>query len=157
MTMKLTHLLSVLVIGAASPALAQMSLTLSSEEPSSGALSMSAPPNFSMSLETSESSSEEMSTPPDLSLSAPEESSSEELSHMSEPPNFASSSEEPPISEEPLPSEEPSEEPPPAGPPVASADALKLFFDACTDISGGDPAAYDRANDGGWTPNDSED
>lgn len=43
------------------------------------------------------------------------------------------------------------------GPPVASADALKMFYDTCTDISGGDPKAYDRANANGWTPNDQDD
>lgn len=156
MTVRLTHLLSVLALVAATPALGQVTLTMSSEEPSGG-LSMSGPPNLSMSLETddSSSSSEDM----DLSLSSDEEpSSSEELSHMSEPPNFSSESSSEEISSEES-SEEPSssEEQPPVGPTLSSADALKLFFDSCTDISGGDPAAYDRANDNGWTPNEQED
>ena len=45
----------------------------------------------------------------------------------------------------------------PSGPPVASADAFKLFVEACADISSGDPAAYDRAKEAGWTPNETED
>jgi hypothetical protein len=44
----------------------------------------------------------------------------------------------------------------PAGAPITSA-ALKMFVDTCTDISSGDPTAYDRANDAGWVPNDTED
>ena len=45
----------------------------------------------------------------------------------------------------------------PAGPPVSSADALKLFVSTCTDIAGGDPKAFDRANDAGWVPNETPD
>ena len=44
-----------------------------------------------------------------------------------------------------------------SGPPVASADAFKIFVETCADISSGDPAAYDRAKDAGWTPNETED
>jgi hypothetical protein len=44
-----------------------------------------------------------------------------------------------------------------AGPPVSSADAFKIFVDTCTDISSGDPAAYDRANSSGWTANEGQD
>jgi hypothetical protein len=46
--------------------------------------------------------------------------------------------------------------PAPAGPPVASADAFKMFVEACTDASGGDPTAYDRLNNSGWTPNETD-
>jgi hypothetical protein len=104
---------------------------------------MSAPPNFS-SLQLS---SEE----------APPDTSSSEMSHMSAPPNFGSSSEAPASSSEEAPPDDQSSSEPPAGPPVASADALKMFYDACTDISGGDPKSYDRANGNGWTPNDQDD
>jgi hypothetical protein len=40
--------------------------------------------------------------------------------------------------------------------PMASADLFKLLVGSCTDLSSGDPTAYDRANDGGWTPNASD-
>jgi hypothetical protein len=44
-----------------------------------------------------------------------------------------------------------------AGPPVSSAEAFKLFVSTCTDIAGGDPKAFDRANDAGWVPNETPD
>jgi hypothetical protein len=138
--MRLIHLVSLIALSAAMPALAQSS----SADPNTGEASMSEPPNFSK-LSSSEA------PPPEAS------SSSDEMSHMSTPPNFTSSSEEAPASSEELPPASSEEAPPPSGPPVASADALKLVYDACTDISGGDPAAYDRANNGGWTPNDQDD
>ncbi len=122
------HLLSVCLIGLATPALAQM--TMSIEEPSDE-VSSSAP-------------SLELSVPPDV----PDASSSEPLSHMSEPPNFVSSA---PDDEELAPPDEPS------GPPMASKDALTLFFNTCTDVSGGDPEAYDRARGNGWIAYDGED
>jgi len=43
-----------------------------------------------------------------------------------------------------------------AAPPISSADAFKMFVDACTDASGGDPTSYDRLNNGGWTPNETD-
>src|SRR4051812_6514333 len=114
MTVKLTHLLSVLALLAATPALGQMTMTLSSEEPS-GALSMSGPPNLSMSLQTDDTSSS--SEQIDMSLSSEDEpSSSDEVSHMSEPPNFSKDSSSEEISSEELSSEEPSSEEPPVGP-----------------------------------------
>lgn len=116
---KLTHLLSVCLIGLATPALAQM--TLSVEEPSDG---LSTP-------------SLELSAPPDVS-------SSEPSSHMSAPPSLEMSAPD-------------EEQPEPAGPPVASGDALTAFFNICTDVSGGDPEAYDRASGSGWTAYDGED
>ena len=45
----------------------------------------------------------------------------------------------------------------PTGPAVSSADAFKLFVMSCTDIAGGDPKAFDRANDSGWSPNETPD
>lgn len=45
----------------------------------------------------------------------------------------------------------------PAATQIDSAATLKLFVDACTDLSGGDSAAYDRANASGWVPNDTGD
>jgi len=36
---------------------------------------------------------------------------------------------------------------------ISSADAFKIFVEACTDASGGDLTAYDRLNDSGWVPN----
>lgn len=154
MTMKLPHLLALLALGVSTPALAANTPTSSSDE--AGGVSMSAPPNFSMSLEQSSEEDQPSSdmVPPDLSVSAPDDQSSDETSHMSEPPNFSSSEEDQPASSE---EDQTSSEETPSGPPLASADALKLFYDTCTDISGGDPSAYDRANNGGWTPNDQDD
>ena len=43
-----------------------------------------------------------------------------------------------------------------AAPPIASADAFKMFVDACTTASGGNPTDYDKLNDGGWTPNETD-
>jgi hypothetical protein len=152
MTVRLTHLLSVLALCAATPALAQ------SSSDASGALSMSGPPNLSMSLVVDDTSSSSSSEEVDLSVSSDEPSSSDEMSHMSEPPNFSKESSSEEMSSEDLSSEEePSSEEPPVGPPLASADALKLFFDTCTDLSSGDLTAYDRANDSGWTPNEQDD
>jgi len=68
----------------------------------------------------------------------------------------ASSSEAPPSSALPAASSA-DDQPVPAGPQVTSAEALKMFVDACTDLSSGDPTAYDRANNAGWVPNDTED
>jgi hypothetical protein len=155
MTMKLPHLLALLALGVSTSALAANTPTSSSDE--AGGVSMSAPPNFSMSLEQSSEEDQPSSdmVPPDLSVSAPDDTSSDETSHMSEPPNFSSSEEDQPASSEE--DQTSSQEETPSGPPLASADALKLFYDTCTDISGGDPAAYDRANNGGWTPNDQDD
>ncbi|MBI4921770.1 MAG: hypothetical protein HY834_08470 [Devosia nanyangense] len=117
---RLTHLLSLCLIGLATPALAQM--TLSVEEPSDG---VSTP-------------SLELSAPPDTS-------SSEPLSHMSAPPSLEMSA-----PDEELPAE-------PAELPVPSRDALTAFFSICTDVSGGDPEAYDRASGSGWTVYDGVD
>lgn len=44
-----------------------------------------------------------------------------------------------------------------SGPPIASADALKMFVDACTAIESGAPDAYDKVKDAGWVPNETED
>ncbi len=44
-----------------------------------------------------------------------------------------------------------------SGPPVASKDILKAFYDTCTDISGGNPEASDRANNAGWVPEETAD
>lgn len=41
-----------------------------------------------------------------------------------------------------------------SGPPVASAEAFKIFVETCADVSSGDPAAYGRAKNAGWTPNE---
>ncbi len=42
----------------------------------------------------------------------------------------------------------------PSGPPVASKDALASFLKTCTDVSSGDPKAYDRATADGWQPDE---
>ena len=148
MIVRLTQLLSVLALCAATPVLAD----------TTGGVSMSAPPNFS-------GTSSSQATPPDTSSS--------EMSHMTTPPNFGSSSSDatPPdmssmddqssstddqTSSEAPPDDTTSSDQP-AGPPVASADALKLFYDTCTDLSGGDLKAYDRANSSGWTQNEQDD
>lgn len=43
------------------------------------------------------------------------------------------------------------------GPAVPSKDALADFLKSCTDVSSGDPKAYDRANADGWVPDDQAD
>ena len=43
-----------------------------------------------------------------------------------------------------------------AAPAISSADAFKMFVDACTTASGGNPTDYDKLNDGGWTPNETD-
>lgn len=42
----------------------------------------------------------------------------------------------------------------PLGPPVPSKDVLSAFLKTCTDVSSGDPKAYDRATADGWTPDE---
>jgi hypothetical protein len=42
----------------------------------------------------------------------------------------------------------------PSGPPVPSKDVLAAFLKTCTDVSSGDPKAYDRATADGWTPDE---
>lgn len=37
-------------------------------------------------------------------------------------------------------------------PPPSTAELFQIFYDTCTSLSGGDPTAYDRANDSGWVP-----
>lgn len=128
MSMKLTHLLSLAALLVASPALAQ---------DASGGLSLSAPPNFSSS-----------------DAASSEETSSGPLSHMSEPPNFSSSDEAIPPPDDDNGDTESSE---PAGPPMASADAIKLFVTTCGEIAGGMAGARDNAQKAGWMADDPED
>ena len=109
------HLLSLCLIGLSTPALAQISMTLTSDQPA-------APSNMEMSITDSSSSSSE--APADMSVSAAPDDGASDLS---------------------------------SGPAVASKDALADFVKSCTDVSGGDPAAYDRANADGWTPDDAAD
>jgi hypothetical protein len=166
MTHKLPCLVSLFALLIATPALAQTTLTLDSSAADPGGVKLSAPPNFSMSLQVDESSS----TPPPKPSSSkpPKPSSSAEppLSHMSTPPVFSSSEDQTASSEDETSSDDQTssddetdsdESSTPSGPPVASDVALKLFYDSCTDISGGDKAAYDRANNNGWIANDNDD
>ncbi len=112
------HLVSLCLIGLATPAMAQMTLTVTSDS--------SAPDSSAMDMSIMESSA-----PP------PADSSAMEMS--------VSGDDEGDVSQV------------PSGPPVASKDALAAFLKTCTDVSGGDPAAYDRANADGWVPDDSTD
>ncbi len=151
--MRLMPLLSLSALLIASPALAQVSLTLD-DGASSGAVSMSGPPNLSIVTDDSSSSEEpsHLTQPPNLSVAPPsdEESSSEEMSHMTQPPNLTTSSED----DEEM-DDESSEEP--SGPPVASKDALQAFYDACNNISGGAEGGFDKVNDAGWAPDETDD
>lgn len=84
---------------------------------------------------------------PSLSLDASSDASGD-LSR-SAPPDYPSLS---------IPDDEESEEPSePAAPPMASADALKLFVTTCSEIAGGDPKGLDDAAAAGWLPDDPED
>jgi hypothetical protein len=156
MSMKLTHLLSLAALLAASPAVAQ-------DAP--GGLSLSAPPNFSSSQAPLPPSSSQNATPPFFSNSSgppnfgsseapPVTPSSEPLSHMSEPPNFSSSTDQDVTPPDEDTSGEPSE---PAGPPLSSTDAVRLFVDTCTTIAGGAANARDKAQKAGWQADEPED
>jgi len=127
MSVKLTYLLSLAALLAASPALAQES---------SAGLSLSAPPNFSSSAE----------------VAPPSEPASSSMSHMSAPPDASSSDDAAPPDGET--SGEPSE---PTGPPMASTDAIKLFVSTCGSIAGGAPDARDDAQKAGWQADDPAD
>ncbi|MEO8756276.1 MAG: hypothetical protein ABI398_00795 [Devosia sp.] len=87
------------------------------------------------------------------SSSSAEDASSAAL-QLSAPPNYSSA-----MSEEALSSEDasPVSEEPAQPPLLSSADAFKLFVESCADLASGDPTAFDRANDRGWIPNDSDD
>lgn len=127
MSVKLTYLLSLAALLAASPALAQES---------SAGLSLSAPPNFSSSAD----------------VAPPSEPASSSMSHMSAPPDASSSDDAAPPDGET--SGEPSE---PTGPPMASTDAIKLFVSTCSSIAGGAPDARDDAQKAGWQADDPAD
>lgn len=127
MSVKLTYLLSLAALLAASPALAQES---------SAGLSLSAPPNFSSSAD----------------VAPPSEPASSSMSHMSAPPDASSSDDAAPPDGET--SGEPSE---PTGPPMASTDAIKLFVSTCGSIAGGAPDARDDAQKAGWQADDPAD
>ena len=119
-----------LAFAMAAPALAQMDMSLLPDEP---AISSAPPIDLSVSEEPS-------SSLPDNRISNSAQPSS------AEPSSFVPSSEpEADISNEGLP------------PPVTPTEAFQAFFDACTSLSGGDPDAYDKANDAGWVPYDGAD
>jgi hypothetical protein len=151
--MRLSYILSLSALLIASPAIAQVGLTLDSSQPEGG-VSLTAPPNLSIVTDDSSSSEEpsHQTQPPNLSIAPPsnEESSSEEMSHMTQPPNLASSSEDDEETDD-----DSSDQP--SGPPVASKDALQLFYDACHNISGGVENGFDKVNDAGWTPDETDD
>ena len=142
--MRLLPLLSLSALLIASPALAETTLTLDASQPS-GAVSMSGPPNLSLMNDDSSSAED-----PSLSLAPSDDNSSSEVSHMTQPPDFTSSSEDDEQTDD-TSSEEP------AAPALPSKDALQAFFDACHDISGGDAAGFDKVNDAGWTPDETDD
>jgi hypothetical protein len=121
MTVKLTHLLSLVALMAATPALAETTLTLGGDESSSSA-----------------------SAPVELSLSAEPDAAS---------PAMSMAPDDETMDDEPLGGVDQSDQP--SGPPLDSKAALQVFFDVCTDLASGDPAAHDRANDSGWMPSDS--
>jgi hypothetical protein len=102
--------------------------------------------------QSSSAAPESMSAPP-IFLSSSEASavsSSEPASQMSSPPDIS-------LSEEPPPPDDTSSSEAPAGPPMASADALKLFIDSCTAIAKGDAKARDDAAAKGWQADDPTD
>lgn len=128
MSVKLTYLLSLAALLAASPALAQES---------SAGLSLSAPPNFSSSAD----------------VAPPSEPAPSSMSHMSAPPDQSSADDAAPPDDGDT-SGEPSE---PTGPPMASTDAIKLFVATCASIAGGAPNARDDAQKAGWQADDPAD
>lgn len=87
---------------------------------------------------------------PTLTLSTDDSSS---MSHMSTPPEIA------PSSDEAVPNDDETDEPDdaPSGPPVASADALKLFVTTCTAIAGAKPGAVADAKTAGWVADEPTD
>jgi hypothetical protein len=100
------HLVSLCLIGLSTPALAQISMTLPSSEPSA-----SAPMDMSV-------------TPSDSPMDDNASGTDDNASDLS------------------------------SGPAVPSKDALTAFVKTCTDVSGGDTKAADRATADGWTPDD---
>lgn len=137
--------LSLCLASLATPAFAQMTLSLDGGD-ASAALSISGPPNLSLSVEEPSVSLE---APPDGSPSiemSVEEPSSSEVSHMSAPPVFSSSDAVDEFSEE-----EPSE---PTGPAISSPAALQLFTTLCTELGTGTVDAQDNATAAGWIVDD---
>ena len=98
------------LIALATPALAQMDMSLLPDDPSS------AEPSIELEISNSAEPSSEPSSV--LTSSEPDAEISNEL----------------------LP------------PPLSPAEAFQIFYDTCTSLSGGDPGAYDKANDAGWVP-----
>lgn len=133
----------VCVLGCASPAFAQMTLGPVTEPSASSSAAIE------MSLGSSEASSASSSTIEDLLPSSPASSDASEAPPSDDAQGLPSEDDTGEESDADMPAV-------PSGPPLSSKDAFAAFYKVCTDLGGGDAAAFDRANTDGWTPDDTE-